>query len=194
MKTQVSLLSKLAFAFAMCGVSATALAGLPSEDANIATLRNSFQNARGFRTTSTVTKSTWNCFQFSAMKDIGANSKFTRTFTAFGNVLVTEAAFSDPMSPPVKSTGSVQLTNGVIWGGITGTTDGFVFPYDSVAVYIRQQPDGTLIEEWTANPKAMVVSLRHGLSVSTLFADQWMEPSLSDPNRVAFVYAVCRPQ
>lgn len=182
-------LASFSLGLSLCGTGATALAGRPSEDPNIANLQNSFVNARGFSSLTNVTKKAWNCYQFSAMKDVNANSTFTRTFSSFGNVTVTDAVFAG-----AKSSGSVQLTNNVIWGGITGTTDGFVFPYDTVTVYIRQQPDGTLIEEWTANPKAMVMSLKHGLALSALFAEQWMEPSVSDPNRVTFVYAVCRPQ
>jgi hypothetical protein len=123
------------------------------------------------------------------MKDVAWDSTFTRSFNTFGDLLVTDAVFYG-----ARSSGSVSLRNGVLTGGVTGTTDGFVFPYDNVTIYIRRQADGTLIEEWTANPEATVMSLKFGLTYSALYARQWMEPSVSDPSRVVFVYAVCRPQ
>lgn len=174
---------------ALGAISIQALAGRPSEDANIANLQNSFRGAGRLSSLSSVTQKMWNCYQFSAMKEINANSTFTRAFTSFGNVVVSDAVFAG-----ARSSGTVQLTHGILWGGITGTTDGFVFPYDNVTVYIRRLADGSLIEEWTADPKAMVMSLKHGLQLSALYAEQWMEPSVSDPSRVTFVYAVCRPQ
>lgn len=121
------------------------------------------------------------------MKDIAASSNFTRSYTPLGNVVLTEASFGG-----IRASGNAQFSGGVIEASTNGTTDGFVFPYDGVLVQIRAQADGSLVEEWTAHPKAMVMSLRHGLALSSLFAEKWMEPSVSDPERVVFLYAVCK--
>jgi|GEM_PF-4010310 len=162
--------------------------GLPSQDANIANLRSAFAKSFQVGSLAAVSAKSWSCHQFSAMKDIAFNSTFKRTFTQFGGLYVTEAAFNG-----VSSSGSVTAQGGVIRGGVTGTTDGFVFPYDTANIEIRKQADGTLIEEWTANPKAMVLSMRQGLALSALYADMWMAPAVSDASRVAFIYAVCKP-
>jgi hypothetical protein len=179
-----------AFLVALSSVAPSfAFAGRPSQDANAANLQASFRKAGAVGSLSNLTSRAWNCYQFSAMEDITASSTFTRTYSSFGNVVVTDAVFAG-----TKSSGTVQLSNGVVWGGVSGTTDGFVFPYDEVNLYVRRQADGTLIEEWTANPRAMVMSLKHGMALSALYAEQWMDPSVSNPSRVTFVYAVCRPQ
>ena len=167
--------------------------GRPSEDANIASLRAKFASAYGFHSVSDISNKKWDCVQFSAMKEIFQSSHFVRTFDSYGSTMLTSATFDNSsISGTVVSQGTVSLVNNVLKGGVTGQTDRFVLPYSNATLEIRQQTDGTLIEEWSTARDSMVMDQRYGLALAALRAEQWMEPAVAHPELVTFVYAICK--
>jgi hypothetical protein len=181
---------------ASCGAAnrdtQSSVSDLPSKDAGVAALRSQFASAGAISSLGEKELGKkYRCALFSALKDISHNALFELSFEKFGPTYVS-TAYYNTNNREFNVVGTLTPTHGRLVGTSTGRNDRFVLPYGPLGQEIRRAADGSIIGEAFVAGEEMIMDEKFGLSLATLLASQWTEPSVSRPAQFAFHYFVCK--